>query len=371
MAKKFAFLKLQSHPINDSIMQTLVAHFPDLQMDVIDVGVIAKSSKIIVLTNILFTLKEYGIKIMLGRKKARECFWRTTYIFKVIKAIALNHLSKVKYEFSIQNQSMFDGSKEGLPHYVYTDHTHLANLQYPGVTRKDLYSQRWTELERTIYHNATLNFTRNSLTLKSIIEDYGCSPDKVICVYAGSNVEINVKIDNRKFNNKNILFVGIEWERKGGPELVEAFKRVLKAEPTARLTIVGCSPKLSISNCNVVGYVSLEVLSRYYQEASVFCLPSKLEPYAIAFLEAFAHGLPVVTTDLGIKNDYVTNGENGYLVKLGDIERLSEALVDLIRNPEKCRVMGEKGRRLVLERYTWESVGAAIRHGIVSTSHTS
>jgi glycosyltransferase involved in cell wall biosynthesis len=348
-------------------MQTLVKQFPDLETDVIHVGDLIKNKKTLILANMFFVFKEYGLEILIGRKKIRECFWRTTYIFRKIKLLVSNLLSKNEHEFSFQFQSLFDGSKEGLPHYVYTDHTHLANLHNPGFEKKDLYSRRWIELERTIYHNATINFARSSNISRSIIEDYSCPSDKVICVYSGSNVGANFKVDKEKYKNKNILFVGVDWKRKGGPELVEAFKRVLKAHPTARLTIVGCSPKLNIPNCDVVGRVPLEGLNHYYERASVFCLPTRLEPFGIVFLEAFAHGLPVVATDIEGIPDFVLGGETGYLVKPGDAEHLSEVLIELIANPEKCQALGENGRRLVLERYSWEKVGAEIAKHIMAT----
>ncbi len=336
-------------------------------MDVIHVGDLIRDKKTPIVINMFFIFKEYGMEILLGRKKIKECFWRTTYILRKIKSLLSNRLSQNEYEFSFQFQSLFDGSKEGLPHYLYTDHTHLANLQYPDFSKKDLYSPRWIELERTIYHNATLNFTRSNNISRSIVADYSCPPDKVICVGRGCNVGTNFEVAHGKYKNRNILFVGIDWKRKGGPELVEAFKLVLKAHPTARLTIVGCTPKLNIPNCDVVGPVPLEEVNHYYEKASVFCLPTKLDPFPSVCLEAFAHGLPVVATDIGPIPDFVSDGETGYLVKCGDVKHLSEVLIELIGNPEKCQALGENGRRLVLEKYTWEKVGAEMAKNIMGT----
>ena len=368
MVKKFAFIKSGSFSnVNDKVAQALVEHFPTFEIEVIDVPSLVKSSKTLIMLNIFFVFREYGLEILLGKKKIRECFWRTTYIFKRMKTLVSNRLSQNEYEFSFQTQSLFDGSKQGLPHYVYTDHTHLANLHYPGFEKKNLYSARWLKLERIIYENATLNFTTSIFASRSIVEDYSCPRHKVICVYAGSNIETNFKVDRGKYNNKNILFVGIDWERKGGPELVEAFKLVLKAHPDAQLTIVGCSPKLNILNCDVVGRVPLERLNHYYEKASLFCLPSRLEPSAGVFLEASAHELPVVATDIGGTPDRVLDGETGYLVKPGDVEHLSKVLIELVGNPEKCRTLGQKGRRLILEKFTWEKVGAEIAKNMLAT----
>jgi glycosyltransferase involved in cell wall biosynthesis len=367
MSKKIAFLKMYSHPINVSIEQMLAKNFPELEVDVIDIGKRIKERKDIILANLFFVFKEYGMEILLRRKKIRECFWRTPFIFKTIKGLVVNILSQDQYEFSFQNQSMFDGSKEGLPHYVYTDHTHLANLRYPDFNKKDLYSQKWINMERDIYHNAVINFTRSNYAAKSIVQDYGCPSEKVICVYAGSNVGTSFDISKEKYKNKNILFVGVDWERKGGPDLVAAFKLVLKVCPDARLTIVGASPKLEVPNCNVVGQVRLDNVSQYYNDASLFCLPSKLEPAALVFLEAAAYELPVVATDVGGTADRVIDGETGFLVKPGDVQGLSKVLIKLIQDPETCRALGENGRRLVLEKYTWEQVGAEIEKYITAT----
>lgn len=368
MARKFAFIKSGSFSnVNDKVAQALVEHLPTLEIHVIDIKSLVKSNKLLIMVNILFVLKEYGVDILLGNKRIKECFWRTTYIFKRMKTLVLDHLSQNEYEFSFQTQSLFDGSKQGLPHYIYTDHTHLANLHYPGFEKKRLYNPRWIELERTIYKNATLNFTMGSHVAKSIIEDYSCPQHKVVCVNVGSNIGTDFKVDRAKYNNKNILFVGIDWERKGGPELVEAFKLVLRVHPDAQLTIVGCSPKLNILNCDVVGRVPLERLNHYYERASVFCLPTRLEPFGIVFLEAFAHGLPVVATEIGAIPGFVLNDETGHLVKPGDVEHLSKVLIELVGNPEKCRTLGKNGRRLVLQKFTWEKVGAEIAKNIMAT----
>jgi glycosyltransferase involved in cell wall biosynthesis len=368
MANRIAFIKIGSFShVNDKVAQLLVEYFPECKIDIIDVEDLIKNNKMIILINIFFIFKEYGLKPLFSLKKIKEYFGRTTYIFKTIKRLISGRVSKDEYEFSFQTQSLFDGSIQGLRHYVYTDHTHLANLHYPDFKKKNLYNPRWIELERTIYENATLNFTMGVNIAKSIVEDYACLPSKVFCVNVGSNVGTNFKIDRAKYNNKNILFVGVDWERKGGPDLVEAFKHVLKAHPNAHLTIVGCTPKLNIPNCDIIGRVPLEKVNEYYEKASVFCLPTRKEPFGIVFIEAFIHGLPVVATEIGAIPGFVLNDKTGYTVKPGDIKHLSNVLIELIGNPEKCLTLGENGRRLVMEKYTWEYVGTEIAKHINDT----
>jgi glycosyltransferase involved in cell wall biosynthesis len=361
MKQKIALIKIGSFShVNARIQQVLATHFPGYEIDVIDVKSIIKKKKIILLLNTFFTLTEYGTDILLGKKRALDCYWRTTYFFHQIKALVSQHLAQNTYLFSFQTQSLFDASINGLPHFIYTDHTHLANLSYPGFDKKKLFSKKWIELEKTIYHNATFILTMGDQTLRSVIQDYSCPPQKVACVGVGSNISDHFETNESKYDTKNILFVGVEWERKGGPELVKAFLHLLEVHPDAHLTIVGCSPKIKIPNCHVIGQIPLEQVNYYYENASVFCLPTKLEPFGIVFLEAFAHGLPVVTTEIGAIPSFVFNNQNGFLVKPGDFEQLSNVLSELLKNPEKCRTLGENGRRLVAEKYVWERVGTKI-----------
>ena len=129
----------------------------------------------------------------------------------------------------------------GIPHFVYTDHTHLANRQYPDPPPNRKFSAEWIELEREIYHRATRVFTFSSNIGRSLIDDYGVEPAKIRCAYAGSNLPRWPGAPVRVPGGKTILFVGMEWERKGGPLLVAAFRRVLREHPDAKLVIVGCA----------------------------------------------------------------------------------------------------------------------------------
>jgi len=368
MQKKIAFIRMGPWPAaNESVLQTFREVFPDSELDVIDVKDLVKRRKDIVLMNVLFAIREYGLDILLGRHTLRECFFRTTYFFDIVRSLIAKHLSKDTFEFSFQMQSLFDAKTENLHNFVYTDHTHLANLHYPDFDRRKLFSKSWIEREKTIYQHASMVFTRSTNIARSVMDQYACEPNKVSCVYAGSNVKVDsVPTAGRDYRAKNILFVGIDWKRKGGPDLLEAFRSVLRVHPDAQLTIVGCSPPASVPNCNIVGRVPLDQVRTYYERASVFCLPTRLEPFGVAFIEALAHRLPVVATNIGAIPDFVLDGEDGYLVETNNVEQLAQALIDLLGDPEKCQVFGERGYHLVSTRYTWKKAVLRIREYIVS-----
>ena len=159
---------------------------------------------------------------------------------------------------------------------------------------------------------------------------------------AGCNTPIHdIDLKRKDYNTKTILFVGVTWERKGGPELVKAFEKVLRVHPDARLVIVGYKPKVDLPNVQIIGRLTVDELVPYYQQASIFCLPTKLEPFGIVFVEAMAFGLPLVAPRTGAVPDFVEDGRNGFMVEPGDIDALAEALIKLLDDPQLCRKFGE------------------------------
>jgi len=357
--------------INLSIVKLLNEQFPEYDVESIDiVDDILRQNKAVILANLFYIFKLYGCDILRGRRSIHSCFYRTPYIFNKTKQLVRNHLggNAAQYVFTFQTQSLYDASVEGVPHFVYTDHTHLSNLYYPAFDPDQLFAREWIDLERNIYRNALRIFLMSSHVKNSVVQHYACDSARVQCVYAGCNIEFRpLLLDNDDYRNKQILFVGVDWKRKGGPELVEAFKLVLKKIPDARLTIVGSSPDIRHPQIKVIGKVPIRDINQYLIQASVLCLPSKIEPFGIVTIEAFIHKLPVVATRIGALPDLIVDGQSGRLVAPNDIHGLADALIELLSDPEKCRRFGEQGYQIVKDNYSWEAVGTRLRCEILST----
>jgi glycosyltransferase involved in cell wall biosynthesis len=372
--KRIAYIKRGRWSyINLSIIKLLAEKFPEYDVEAIDmVDDILRQNKKVILANLFHIFRLYGRDILRGRRSVHSCFYRTPYIFNKTKQLVRDRIAgnTARYAFTFQTQSLYDASVEGLPHFVYTDHTHLSNLLYPAFERKKLFSREWIDLERNIYRNALRIFIMSSHVKQSVVQHYACDSERVSCVFAGCNIEFRpLLLDNDDYRNKRILFIGVDWERKGGPELVEAFKLVLKKIPDARLTIVGCSPNIRHPQIDVIGRVPIRSINQYLIQASLLCLPTKIEPFGIVTIEAFIHKLPVVATRIGALPDLVVDGKSGRLVAPDDIRGLADALGELLSDPEKCRNFGEHGYQIVKDNYSWEAVGTRLRHEIMSTFH--
>jgi glycosyltransferase involved in cell wall biosynthesis len=369
MSPKIAFIRMGSYSyINAPLMETLARAYPEYQVVPIELEkeLIRKKS----LPALAWALLTYGPDLLCGKKDwreelhAREILTRTSYFFRRVKARAMQRLQREDFAFSFQTQSLYDASLPGLPHFVYTDHTHLANLRYPDFDRRKLYSPAWIRLESSVYANAAAVLTTSNFARQSVIEDYGCPPEKVFCVYSGVQVSAHPSLEQKQYSGKHILFVGKEWERKGGPDLAAAFELVLQAHPDARLTIVGHPPNLRHPRIRELGIVPLAELERHYQEAAVFCMPSRVEPSAQVFAEACAYGLPVVSTNIGGTPDRVLDGRTGFLVAPGDVAGLARALSCLLDDPGLCAAFGRAGQQLSLDRFRWERVGERMRQAM-------
>ena len=355
--------------INDAFLGAVAELLPGYDVDVVDVQeLMAGEGYVFKIRTRLAALREFTRLLLLRREKMHGtggCLIRTTFYFERLRGRLRERLSERPYVFTLQTQSLFDASLPGTPHFVYTDHAELQCLELPDFSPKRLFPPRWIRgHETSIYRNASMVFTMSDATRRCLVAEYGIPESQVAWVRAGPNAAAadGDGAAPDRYESQRILFVAARWEPKGGPELATAFERVLGSHPRATLTVVGCSPPVALRNCEVVGSVPIEEVGAYYDRASVFCLPTRREAFGIVFLEALAHGLPVVATRVGALPELVSEGETGYLVEVGDVNALAARLTALLDDPERCRRFGEAARRAG-ESYSWERTAETVlRH---------
>jgi N-acetyl-alpha-D-glucosaminyl L-malate synthase BshA len=94
----------------------------------------------------------------------------------------------------------------------------------------------------------------------------------------------------------------------------------------------------------------------YLGVADIFLLPSELESFGLAALEAQACELPVIATRIGGIPEVVADGESGFLSEVGDVEKMSADTIRLLRDNEMREAFGKRGRELAVERYSTEQI---------------
>ena len=179
--------------------------------------------------------------------------------------------------------------------------------------------------------------------LKTKIEEYIGIAAKIKVIYNPCPIITNTA----KYEKKNyVLFSGTLYEGKGYKDLIRAFSKVAVAHKDWSVVLAGdgevkqareLSAQLGIlDQVQLLGWVDGESKYKAFKEAAVFCLPSYAEGFPMAVLDAWAYGLPVVTTPVGGIPDVAVDGENMLLFNPGDINILAEKL-DMIMNDEMLR----------------------------------
>lgn len=248
---------------------------------------------------------------------------------------------------------------DGLPIVLYADFTYrLAQREDPWRTpvMSHAASERWNDLERDVFLNAAYVLTRSEYTRRSMIDDYGVSPNRVVAVGGGVNFE-TLPEPNTPVDTPRILFIGANFARKGGEQLVEAFTRVRERVPDAELWLVTAKDDIAGPGIRRLPLTSdREAIKQLYQQAAVFAMPSRCETWGDVFLEAMAYGLPCIGTTSDAMPEIIQHGETGYVVAPDDIEGLANHLERLLENTALRRKIGAQGRERVAATYTWDHV---------------
>jgi starch synthase len=221
--------------------------------------------------------------------------------------------------------------------------------------------------EREVANQVDRIFTFSDYLRDSFIHQYSVHPDRVVTIGAGVNLDtLPDPVDDKDYGSKDILFIGIDFSRKGGWKLLEAFQGVRSVHPTARLHIVGPRrldvPTRLRTGVELHGFIDRTTddgrrkSEALFRRSCLFVMPSLYEPFGIAPLEAMTYNIPCVVTGRWALAEMVTPGVNGDLVEVGSSADIEAKVTTLLRDPEALARMGRAGRERVLARYTWQNV---------------
>jgi len=169
---------------------------------------------------------------------------------------------------------------------------------------------------------------------------------------------------------QRLLFAGVMTPRKNPEGLLDAFAQVRKAEPAARLVMVGPQPDPDYAesirdrilglglgdSVDVIGLVDNDRLRREIAAARAVVLFSREETAPTIIAQAMAAGKPVVAARVGGVPEMVSDGDTGFVVDSGDVATLADRLLTLLRDQDLCLRMGRRSHEVALDRFTPEAV---------------
>jgi len=201
----------------------------------------------------------------------------------------------------------------------------------------------------------------------------GVPDDKIEVIPNGVDLSIfNTDVDGSAMRtklglkNEPLIATAIRLVKRKGPgHLVNAFSKVLKAIPNAKLAIAGggteaANLRTQIKKLGVersvfmLGRLPREQVAELMAAANVFVLPSMFESFGLVLLEAMAVGTPVVCTRTQGALEVLEDGEEGLVVPLADVDALAEAIARVLNDRQLAARLRTNGLKKVRERFSWE-----------------
>ena len=219
--------------------------------------------------------------------------------------------------------------------------------------------------ERVAFTHARRIVAWSEHTRCSLLEDYGVPPEKVVTIHPGVPLEFFLELGREERRETRsgdgggalrFLFVGNDFSRKGGPDLVRVFlDAILPDHPGAELHLVTGTDEPLPDHAAIRVHRGVRPMSpetrALFAGADVFVLPSHEDTFPIALIEGTAAGLPCVATTVFGNAEIVAEGQTGYLVAPGNRAALADRLRALAADPELRRTMGARGRERARERF--------------------
>ena len=246
----------------------------------------------------------------------------------------------------------------------------LVELEYPGYngfTARVI--DRLYAIEEMVYDRSAAIVFSSDWAARCAIDRNGVAPEKVSVVPFGANIDsvpdFACAVEDGAWNDTRVcqlLFLGVDWVRKGGDIALEAVRILNRRGLKATLVVCGVVPPVPESDhLRVIPFLDKskpEERARIEQlllSASFLFLPTRADCTPVVFSEAFAHGLPVVTTDVGGVPEIVENRVRGYaLAREADPEEYAEVIYQGFLDRDFYLGLRRNCREAYQKTYNWD-----------------
>jgi glycosyltransferase involved in cell wall biosynthesis len=241
------------------------------------------------------------------------------------------------------------------------------------------YSRLSPFLRRTAEQSETQALARTALAVypsewaaKSAIAHYGLPADRVAVIpfganLGGDNTESPVfdSIEARDFQTIRLLFIGREWERKGGDLVIDTARLLTQRGLNVQVDVAGPKRAPLSSRLPFVRYhgpldpanpEQRSKLAELYRQAHLLFVPSRAEAFGLVFAEASAFGVPVISTATGGIPGAIRNGLNGHLLPLeAGPEDYAAVIEKTVGDPADYRALAQSSFHEFKTRLNWET----------------
>ena len=254
----------------------------------------------------------------------------------------------------------------------------MAGYYFKGLSKRSV--AQGNKIEQTALEKSAAVILSSEWAKRSAVNDYHQNPEKVHVIEFGANIDDKDIIEKQYSysGHLDILFLGVDWKRKGGQLAVDTCKWLNENGVPSTIHIVGISEldesTKSLPYVDYVGFLNKNVPEEYnklvevIEKCQLMLLPTVAECAGIAFCEASAYGLPVFSHITGGTQNYVFDGKNGYLLPLGsspsdfgkkikgclesgELEHISKTAKDVYCERLNWKIWREKVKSVIAQIY--------------------
>jgi len=270
------------------------------------------------------------------------------------------------------------------PVFFWTDATFAGMTgfypDYDNLCRETI--RNGNRMEQLALSNCRLAFYDSEWAAKTAVDNYDVDPAKVKVVPFGASIdcdrdvaEIKKIISSKTFEACKLLFIGVDWLRKGGDVSIKVAELLNRRGIKTELHIAGCNPPGDVPDfVKLHGFVSKKtvagrmLLDRLFRESHFFIMPSKAECYGMVYAEASSFGLPSLAADAGGVSTVIQLDKNGRLFSANDApEKYAEYIQKLISSSREYERLSLSAFQEYVERLNWTVAGRKL-HELIQGS---
>jgi glycosyltransferase involved in cell wall biosynthesis len=225
-------------------------------------------------------------------------------------------------------------------------------------------------IDRLAVNKASILAFASHWAAEDALRYHQADPGKVVVVPFGANADTpftaaeDVLANHRRKATEKLrlLFVGIDWERKGGPLAVSILQELQRRGVPSELMVIGCDPfggapptgVRCLGRLNKADPAQAALWRQSFLDAHVFVMPTRAECFGVVYAEAAAHGLPSLGTRVGGVPDAVMPGESGWLFDLkASASEYCDVLQSLLSQPQSLLDASLSAYRYYRSKLNW------------------
>ncbi len=305
-------------------------------------------------------------------------------ISKISSILIKNKLRKNNFDaiFAPTASTLIAYLKTDIPIFYYTDATfnQMINYYFFGLSNFSIKESNF--IEQKAINNAIFSIFSSNWAAQDAINTYHAKPSNTTIVKMGANIiQAPNTIDLEKKLNKtkcNLLFLGVDWKRKGGDIVFETFKLLFEQGIDIELVVCGCIPPISHPKMTVYPFLNKNIEADYniflqiLEEAHFLFLPTRADCTPIVFCEAAANGIPSITTNTGGVSSYVEDQVSGFCLPYNTSQEEYAELISKTFNDKELYIkLSIQSRKKYFDELNWDAWAKKIKeiiHNSITTS---